>query len=546
MLDGKIMDWPLTTPSILSRAAAVFPDSSITSQMVEGQRHCYSFAQALQRAARLARALQQVLGIKPGDRVATLAWNTHRHFEAYFAITGIGAICHTLNPRYALDQLDFIIDHAGDVAILADTSFIQVVHGLSSADRALKQVVWLTDSDGMPPDAPKDTICYESLLADQPDDFVWPELDDRIGAILCYTSGTTGDPKGALYSHRSLVLHALCTIAAAPAHFLEREKILAVVPLFHVNAWGLPFATSVTGTSLVLPGPRLDGASIFDLMDQEEVTSAWGVPTIWLGLLAEMRQRRSKPNALQRILIGGAAPPKSLIKAFETDFGVEVTHSWGMTEMGPVGSVSTLSPRKESEPIDVCLELKTKQGRPLYGVEMRIVDEAGAPLPHDGTSSGELQVRGAAVISEYYKNSETTRLAFTPDGWFKTGDIATIDPDGAMKIVDRSKDMIKSGGEWISSIDVENVAMGHPAVAECCVIGVPHPHWQERPLLLAILGEGQEVSGEAIRSFIAEQVAKIAVPDEVIFLDELPHTATGKVSKRHLRETYKDHLLSKD
>jgi fatty-acyl-CoA synthase len=545
MLHGQIMDWPLTTSSILKRAAVVFPDSTITSQLVDGRRHCYSYTEALQRAARLARALQQDLGIKPGDRVATLAWNTHRHFEAYFAITGIGAICHTLNPRYAFEQLEYIVDHAGDVAILADTNFVQAVQGLSSADRELKRVVLLTDADGMPPDAPEGAICYESLLAGQSDGFVWPELDDKIAAILCYTSGTTGDPKGALYSHRSLVLHALCSIAAAPAHFVEREKILAVVPLFHVNAWGLPFATPITGTSFVLPGPHLDGKSLFELMDQEEVTSAWGVPTIWLGLLAEMRQRSSKPKALQHMVIGGAAPPKSLIKAFEADFGVEVTHGWGMTEMGPVGSLNTLSPSKATEPMDVCLELKTKQGRPIYGVEMRIVDEAGDPLPHDGTGSGELQVRGAAVISEYYKNAETTRQAFTPDGWFKTGDIATIDPDGAMKIVDRAKDMIKSGGEWISSIDVENAAMGHPAIAECCVIGVSHPHWQERPLLLAVLCEGQEASSEAIGSFIAEQVAKIAVPDEVIFVDELPHTATGKISKRHLRETYKDHFLVK-
>jgi fatty-acyl-CoA synthase len=477
--------------------------------------------------------------------VATLAWNTHRHFEAYYAISGIGAICHTLNPRYALEQLEYIVDHAGDVAILADTNLAPVVQALSSADRALKQFVIMTDTDGMPHEAPKGAICYESLLDRHTDDFEWPELDERIAAILCYTSGTTGDPKGALYSHRSLVVHALCTIASISAHFSQREKILAVVPLFHVNAWGLPFATSITGTSLVLPGPHLDGQSLFDLMDQEEVTSAWGVPTVWLGLVAEMKRRNRKPKALQRMLVGGSAPPRSLIRAFESDFEVEVTHGWGMTEMGPIGSLGSLSPSKEVEPMDVCLDLKTKQGQPLFGVEMRIVDEAGELLPHDGTASGELQVRGAAVISEYYENSEATQQAFAPDGWFKTGDIATIDPDDTMKIVDRAKDMIKSGGEWISSIDVENAAMGHPAIAECCIIGVSHPYWQERPLLLAVVRNEHEVTSEAIRSFIAEKVAKIAVPDEILFVNELPHTATGKVSKRHLRETYKDYFLSK-
>lgn len=544
MLFGQIMDWPLSTSSILRRAAEVSPDGTVTAQLFDGQRHSYSYSDALQRAARLAKALQQDLGINPGDRVATLAWNTHRHFEAYFAITGIGAVCHTLNPRYAFEQLEYIVDHAGDVAVLADSSFVKLVQGISSACRKLKHVVLLTDADDMPPDAPEGAICYESLLASPADGFVWPELDDRTAAILCYTSGTTGDPKGALYSHRSLVLHALCTIAAAPAHFLEQEKILAVVPLFHVNAWGLPFSTPITGTSLVLPGSNLDGKSLFELMDQEEVTSAWGVPTIWLGLLAEMRQRSRKPKALHQMVVGGAAPPASLIEAFETDFGIKVTHGWGMTEMGPVGTLNTQSPSKAPKPIDACLESKTKQGRALYGVEMRIVDGAGDPLPHDGTNSGELQVRGAAVINEYYKNTEITEQAFTADGWFKTGDIATIDSTGVMNIVDRAKDMIKSGGEWISSIEVENAAMGHPAIAECCVIGVSHPHWQERPLLLAVLREGQEASSETIKSRIAEQVAKIAVPDQVIFVDALPHTATGKVSKRHLRETYKDYFLS--
>ena len=540
------MDWPLSTSSILRRAAEVFPDGTVTSQLPDGRRHRYSYSDALQRAARLAQALQQDLGIRPGDRVATLAWNTHRHFEAYFAITGIGAVCHTLNPRYALEQLAYIVDHAGDVAILADSSFVDLIEGISSAGRELKRVIMLADADDMPSEAPEGAICYETLLADPTDGFVWPELEDRAAAILCYTSGTTGDPKGALCSHRSVVMHALCTIAAAPAHFLEREKILAVVPLFHVNAWGLPFATPITGASLVLPGSKLDGKSLFELMDQEEVTSAWGVPTVWLGLLAEMRQRGRKPRALCQMVVGGAAPPKSLIEALEIDFGIEVTHGWGMTEMGPVGTLNSQSLSKSAEPMDACLKVKTKQGRRLYGVEMRILDETGDPLPHDGTSSGELQVRGATIINEYYKNTEVTKQAFTADGWFKTGDIATIDQAGVMSIVDRAKDMIKSGGEWISSIEIENAAMGHPAVAECCVIGVPHPHWQERPVLIVVLRDGQnDASVETIKSLIAEQVAKIAVPDEVIFVDELPHTATGKISKRHLREAYQDYFLSK-
>lgn len=543
MRHGQIMDWPLTTSSILSRAAEVFPDSVVTSRLVNGERHSYGYAQALDRAKRLAGALQRDLGIEPGDRVATLAWNTHRHFESYYAISGIGAICHTLNPRYARDHLQYILEHAADVAILTDTSFVPILNSLAPLGRHLKHVIIMTDAERMPEDAPDGAISYESLLDSPADDFAWPALDERAASGLCYTSGTTGDPKGALYSHRSVVLHALCAIASAAAHFMERETILAVVPLFHVNAWGLPFAAPITGTSLVLPGPHLDGRSLFDLMEAESVTSAWGVPTIWLGLLAEMRERGAKPRALQRMVVGGAAPPRALIKAFETDFEVEVNHGWGMTEMSPIGSFAALPPSKEGASADERLDFKTKQGRRIYGVDMRIVTEAGDSLPHDGRASGELQVRGAAIISEYYNNAEATRQAFTQDGWLKTGDLASIDSTGCMQIVDRAKDMIKSGGEWISSIAVENAAMDHPAVAECCVIGAPHPQWQERPLLLAVVREGQEFSGDALRSFLADRLAKIAIPDEVIVVKDLPRTATGKISKRRLREVYRDRFL---
>lgn len=546
MLHGHIMDWPLTTISVLNRAAEVFPDSVITSRLVDGQLHSYGYLQALERAKRLARALQQDLGIKQGDRVATLAWNTHRHFESYYAISGIGAICHTLNPRYAPDQLQYILDHATDVAILADTSFVPLLDSLSLDDQLKKRIIIMSDGDSMPDESPDGAICYESLLNNSAQDFVWPEVDERTASSLCYTSGTTGDPKGALYSHRSVVLHALCTIAAVAAHFMEREKILAVVPLFHVNAWGLPFAVPITGTSLVLPGPNLDGRSLFDLMDEEAVTSAWGVPTIWLGLLAEMRDRGAKPRALRRMVVGGAAPPRTLIKAFETEYGIEVDHGWGMTEMSPVGSIATWPLSLEGASADERLDFKTKQGRRIYGVDMRIVSESGHPLPHDGSGSGELQVRGAAVISEYYNNAEATQQAFTADGWLRTGDLASIDPDGCVQIVDRAKDMIKSGGEWISSIAVENAAMDYAAIAECCVIGVPHPHWQERPLLLAVVRDGYEFSRESIRSFLTGRVAKIAVPDDVIVVKDLPRTATGKISKRRLREIYKDHFVSQN
>jgi acyl-CoA synthetase (AMP-forming)/AMP-acid ligase II len=544
MLHGQIMDWPLTTSSVLCRAAEVFPDGVITSRLVDGRRHSYSYLKALDRAKRLARALQQDLGIKQGDRVATLAWNTHRHFESYYAISGIGAICHTLNPRYAPDQLQYILDHAADVAIMVDTSFIPLLDSLSLDDRLKKRTIVMSDSESMPDESRDAAICYESLLNGSAEDFAWPALDERAASSLCYTSGTTGDPKGALYSHRSVVLHALCTIASVAAHFMEREKVLAVVPLFHVNAWGLPFAVPITGTSLVLPGPHLDGKSLFDLMDEEEVTSAWGVPTIWLGLLAEMRDRDAKPRALQRMVVGGAAPPRTLIKTFETEYGVEVDHGWGMTEMSPVGSLATLPPSLKEASADDRLDFKTKQGRRIYGVDMRIVSEAGAPLAHDGKASGELQVRGAAIINEYYNNAEATQQAFTEDGWLRTGDLASIDPDGCVQIVDRAKDMIKSGGEWISSIAVENAVMDHPAIAECCVIGVPHPHWQERPLLLAVVRKGHEFSGDSLRSFLTDRLAKIAIPDEVVIVPDLPRTATGKVSKRRLREMYKDHFLA--
>ena len=546
MLQGQIMDWPLTTASVLQRAGEVYADNLVISQTVEGERVRYGYAEALDRAARLASALRDRLGIRPGERVATLAWSTHRHFEAYYAISGIGAVCHTLNPRYALGQLEYILNHAGDVALLADISFVPLLQALAPKCPTLRHVVIMTDAAHMPADAPPGALCYETLLEQSADDFAWSELDENAAASLCFTSGTTGDPKGGLYSHRACVMHALFTIAGAVEHFLEREKILAIVPLFHVNAWGLPFAAPITGTSLVLPGPHLGGNDLFDLMDEEGVTAVWGVPTIYLGLLAEMQARGRKPPAFERMIVGGAAPPKSLIETFENDYGVDVTHGWGMTEMSPVGALSFLSPEKKRLPAEDRLNLKAKQGRRVYGVDMRIVGEDGDPLPHDGTASGELHVRGVAIINGYYENASATRESFTADGWLKTGDVATIDPNGYMQIVDRSKDMIKSGGEWISSIELENAAMAHPAIAECCVVGVPHPKWQERPLLVVVRREGQAVSGEELRSYLAERVAKIAIPDDVIFVEELPHTATGKVSKREIRETYKDHLQTAD
>ncbi len=539
-MHGLMMHRPLNIAGILSYGAQSHPQGELVSARVEGDVHRATYAGTARRAARLAHALR-AMGIEQGDRVATLAWNGHRHFELYYAISGLGAVCHTINPRLSAEQMLYILRHAGDRALFLDATFAPLVAGLRDHMPEGLRLVVMTDREHMPDGLHAE--CYEELLAAQPDAIDWPELDEDAAAGLCYTSGTTGRPKGALYSHRSTVLHAMLVAISLSDSLRPGRKILPVVPLFHVNAWGIPYAAPLAGCSLVFPGPRLDGASLWELMEAEEVYSAWGVPTVWLGLLGEIRRRGRPPRGLGDVVIGGSAAPRAMIEAFE-DAGVNVCHAWGMTEMSPIGTQGNLPRHLEHLPRDERMRLKGKQGRRVFGVDLKIVGEDGTPQPHDGKATGELYVRGNTVISAYYDDEEATRGAFDAEGWFATGDIATIDPDGFLTLTDRAKDLIKSGGEWISSIDLENVVMSHPCVANCAVIAVPHPKWDERPLLVVVPAESEPAPEPAeLLELLGGHFAKWQLPDDVVYLDALPMTATGKVSKLTLRERFADHVL---
>lgn len=545
MLAGQMMDRPLLISSIIDFAADIHPQSQIVSVAVEGGIHRYSLRDAHKRIVQLAHALREI-GVKPGDRVATLAWNGYRHYELYFAISGIGAVCHTLNPRLAPDQMIYIVNHAQDSFLFADLTFLPILDKLHGHFPDSLQYVAMTDRAHMPAATQLPNLaCYEDLLDGRPQTITWPEFDENTAAGLCYTSGTTGNPKGSLYSHRSNVLHALFVLGTDVGCFDPAGKILPVVPLFHANAWGLPYSSAISGTSLVFPGAALDGASVFDLMDSENVFSAWGVPTVWIGLLAEMEKRGRKPEGFGQVIIGGSAAPGPMIDKFETDFDVSVMHGWGMTELSPIGSLGTVEPPMRSLPKEDILQLKRRQGRRMYGVELRIVDEDGGELPQDGEAFGELQVRGPAVVSGYYNDEQATADAMTADGWFRTGDVATISDNGYLALVDRTKDLVKSGGEWISSIDLENLALGHPAIVECAVIAAAHPKWDERPILIAVVAKGQSLTKEEIDAYLSDKVAKWQIPDELIIVEELPHTATGKVSKLALRKQFGNILVDK-
>lgn len=539
MLKGLMMEAPLSLIDVLDYGARIHRKAEIVSVTVEGGLHRQSYAQTLQRVARLAHGLV-ALGVKPGDRVATLAWNGYRHLELYYAIAGIGAVCHTINPRLPAEQMAYIVNHADDSLLFFDTTFAPLVSGLRDQFPEHTRYVAMTDRAHMPDG--QDLLCYEDLLEGQPDHYDWPELDENTACALCYTSGTTGAPKGALYSHRSCLLQAMFTMVCASGSFPVGDRVLPVVPMFHVNAWGLPYMAPLAGASLIMPGPALDGDSLFRLMDEESVDSAWGVPTVWLGLLAEMKRHGRKPGALKRVSIGGSAAPRSMVRAFEQDYQVDVMQGWGMTEMNPTGTMSTLTEGQADLPLEERIELKTTQGRQLFGVRMKLVDEDGNEVPQDGEAVGELLVKGPTVIRAYFNNDEASAKAFDKDGWFATGDMAKLTPDGVLYIVDRAKDLIKSGGEWISSIDLENLAAAHPDVQECAVIGVPHPKWDERPLLIVVPQADAARDKQALLDHMAASIAKWQLPDDVIYVDELPHTATGKVSKRHLREDYMDYL----
>lgn len=537
-MKGLMMHRPLKIADLITFAAENYPSGEIVSVRTEGDIHRTTYRETAKRIAQLAHGLKK-LGIQEGDRIATLAWNGYRHFELYYAISGIGAVCHTINPRLSAEQMIYIVNHAEDRLLIVDLTFVPIIEKLRSHLPDDLRIVVMTDRAHMPETSLENVLCYEEILEGEPEAIDWPDFPEDQAAGLCYTSGTTGHPKGTLYTHRSTVLHAFNMCVTIPKTLCEDTRILPVVPLFHVNAWGLPYGAPLSGTSLIFPGGALDGKSLFDLMDREKVYSAWGVPTVWLGLMNEITQRGRLPEGFGDIVVGGSAAPRSLIEAFETR-GINVCHAWGMTEMSPLGTQCNLPPQLKQLPLEERLDRKQSQGRRVFGVDMKIVDDEGNRLPHDGKVSGHLYVRGNTVTAGYFENEEASREVFDADGWFCTGDVAAIDPDGFLKITDRSKDLIKSGGEWISSLDLENIVMSHPGVAGCAVIAVPDPKWDERPLLIVQPREGARPEKEELISLLAERVAKWQLPDEVVFVDALPLTATGKVSKLTLRKTYSE------
>ncbi len=538
---GMMMQRPLLITDILTYAAESFPNGQIVSARTEGDIHRQTYRETAGRTARLGHALK-ALGVGDGDRVATLAWNGYRHLELYYAVSGIGAVCHTVNPRLSPEQMIFIFNHAGDRVLFLETTFVPLVEAVLPHLPPGMRFVIMTDRAHMPETRLPEALCYEDLLDAQPDSYPWPELDENTAAGLCYTSGTTGNPKGALYTHRSTVLHALMTAMLHPGTFYEGSRVLPVVPLFHVNAWGLPYSAPLLGADIVFPGGKLDGESLFKLMDQEKVVSAWGVPTVWLNLLNTIKAQGRLPDGFKELMVGGSAAPRSQIEAFEK-MGVTVCHAWGMTEMSPVGSHGNMPARLKARPLDERMPYKVTQGRRVFGVEFKIVGEDGQRLPHDGKAAGELFVRGNAIVSGYYNDPEATAKALDAEGWFGTGDIASIDAEGFLTIQDRSKDLVKSGGEWISSIDLENAAMATPGIANCAVIAVPHPKWDERPVLIAVPDKGAEPSLADVHRQLQGHFAKWQLPDDLILVDALPLTATGKVSKMTLRKQFADYVL---
>ena len=535
---GLIMDRPLLISDLLRHADANSGEREIVTRTVEGPIHRYTYRDAHRRARQLANALK-TLDVKLGDRIATLAWNTYRHFEVYYAVSGIGAITHTLNPRLHPSQLTYIVNHAEDSYLFVDVNLVPQVEAVEADLTSVRGVVVMTDKANMPDTRLANAICYEELVESQSDSLEWPEFDENTASSLCYTSGTTGNPKGALYSHRSTIIHAYGSALPDVLHLGESEVVLPVVPMFHVNAWGIPYGATMVGAKLVFPGAGLDGASVHEMLESEGVTMTAGVPTVWLNLLNHWRETGTRVPSLKRVVIGGSACPESMIRAFQDEFGAEVRHAWGMTEMSPLGTVSI--PKPSMTDSGERLRKQVKQGRAVFGVEMRIVDDEGNEVVHDGEAFGELQVRGPWITSGYFKLDRSE--AHDNDGWFATGDVSTMDPDGFMEVTDRAKDVIKSGGEWISSIEIENHAMSHPDVVQAAVIGLPHPKWDERPLLIVVPKPGAEPSHADMIAFLEDKVTKFWLPDDTVLTDELPLGATGKVLKTELRERFGDHKL---
>ena len=541
-MHGMMMNRPLKIVDILKFAEEVHPSQEIISKTLQNSIHTTNYGEIGQRSRKMSQALIS-MGIKLGDRVATLAWNGFRHFELYFAISGLGAVCHTINPRLSSEQLTYVVNHAEDKIIFLDLTFIPIVEGHLDKFPASTKYVLMTERENMPECNIPGVLCYEDLIDAEDTDFDWPEFPENTASSLCYTSGTTGNPKGVLYSHRSTVLHALLACVTLSGSFAVGRKILPIVPLFHANAWGIPYSAPLTGTSLVFPGANLDGASVFDLLHQYKVFSAWGVPTVWMGLLDEIRKRGAKPEGLGEMIVGGSAAAKSLIEAFE-DMDVTVIHAWGMTETSPLGTTGKLTPPYTELPREQQIKLKGKQGRKVFMVDLKITDDEGKILPHDGKSVGNLFCRGNTIAGGYFNNEEASKAVIDKDGWFGTGDVATIDEEGFLVLTDRAKDLIKSGGEWISSIDLENMVMAHPDVESCAVIAIPHERWDERPLLVVVPTEGKKPSKEELIEHLSGHFAKWQMPDDVVYEDTLPLTATGKVSKLTLRKKYENHTLA--
>ena len=539
-LMGQMMNQPLLVSSILDFAARHYASSEIVSQRVEGDLHRYTFRDCQHRAKRLANALHG-LGVRIGDRVATLAWNGYRHLEAYYGVSGSGAVLHTLNPRLHPEQLAYICNHAEDQYLLFDFCFLPLVEAFAPLCKGVKGFILLGAADRMPAESRiPNLLCYEDLLDAHSPDYEWPLFDENFACTLCYTSGTTGNPKGALYSHRSTVLHAYGSAMPNALNVSSRDTVMPVVPMFHVNAWGLPYSVPLSGAKMVFPGPALDGKSVYELMEKEKVTFSAGVPTVWLGLINYALQNQLKFSTFRRTVIGGSACPPAMMRTLIDEFDVQVIHAWGMTEMSPLGTAGGLLTKHLDLPREAQRQVLQKQGHAIYGVDMKITDDDGKELPWDGVSYGHLLVKGPWIISRYFKDEGGDVLE---DGWFPTGDVATIDADGYMQITDRSKDVIKSGGEWIGTIDLENVAMSHPAVMQAACIGVAHPKWDERPLLVVVRRPGQDVNRDELLAHFHGKVAKWWLPDDVVFAEALPVGGTGKIQKNKLREQYRDYRL---
>lgn len=531
---GLMMNRPLLVSSLLEHGANQHGSQEVVSRETHGPLHRSTYADVARRARQLANALK-ALGLQAGHAVGSIAWNNHRHLESYYGVSGSGMVMHTCNPRLHPQQLIYIINHAEDRVVLFDSTFAPIVAGIAAHCPTVQAWVCLSDAANMPKlEGVAKVLCYEELIAPHSTQFDWPEFDEQSGAVLCYTSGTTGNPKGVLYSHRAIVLNATTACLPDVLSLSVREAALPVVPMFHINAWCIPYAVMVSGAKLVLPGPKLDGPSLYELMEAEQVTISAGVPTIWMGLIQHVEANGLRFSSMKRTCVGGSAMPRALIAKFNDVYGVEVRHGWGMTETTAVATMSLLGPRELALPADDRHAIVARQGKVVSGIEIKVVDEYGKTLPRDGTSQGELMVRGQWIVERYFKTDKSALV----DGWFPTGDIATIDADGVMTIRDRTKDVIKSGGEWISSIDLENAAIGHPAVAMAAVIGVKHPKWDERPLLFIVPKPGQTVEKQAILDFLATRVAKWWVPEDVVFLESLPVGGTGKVQKNELRQKY--------